>query len=133
MKITLNESEFINRFMAIRPNQFSREALVALFDYLDKLEDDLGEETEFDPIAICCDWTEYASAIEGAEAYGFEPKLAVDERAERDEQDALTFLCDERQMMWNVPGDSFEERPQRQWTCFAMSTDSLKVGVHNRS
>ena len=95
MKITLNESEFINRFMAIRPNQFSREALAALFGHYEELEQGSGEEVEFDPIGVCCDWTEYASAIEAAEGYGFEPKLAVDERAERDEQDALTFLCDE--------------------------------------
>ena len=95
MKITLNESEFINRFMAIRPNQFSREALVDLFDYLDKLEDDLGEETEFDAIAISCEWTEYASAIEAAEAYGFKAEDSEDEKADKAEQAALTFLCDE--------------------------------------
>ena len=95
MKITLNESEFINRFMAIRPNQFSREALVALFDYLDKLEDDLGEETEFDAIAICCDWTEYKSALEAAEVYGFKAEDSEDEKADKAEEAALTFLCDE--------------------------------------
>jgi hypothetical protein len=95
MKITLTESEFVNRFLAIRPENFSREALRVLFDHLDKLESDLGEEVEFDAIAICCDWTEYASALEAAEAYGFEAEDAEDEKADKAEDDALTFLCDE--------------------------------------
>ena len=95
MKITLTESEFINRFMAIRPNQFSREALAALFAHLEELERDCGEEVEFDAIAICCDWTEYGNAVEGAEAYGFEAEDSEDEKADKSEQDALTFLCDE--------------------------------------
>lgn len=95
MKITLNESEFINRFMAIRPENFSREGLAALFAHLEELEDDLGEETEFDPIAICCDWSEHDSALEAAEAYGFKAEDSEDEKADKAEQAALTFLCDE--------------------------------------
>jgi len=96
MKITLTESEFVNRFRAIRPDQFSRPALVALFDYLDKLEDDLGEEQEFDAIAICCEWTEYASAVEAAEAFGWEDE--TEEGEERDstaERAAFEFLQDQ--------------------------------------
>ena len=94
MKITITESEFISRFLAIRGN-FSREALAALFEHLEELERDTGEEVEFDPIGICCDWTEYASALQGAEAYGFTAKDCEDEKADRNENDALTFLCDE--------------------------------------
>jgi len=95
MKITLTESEFINRFLAIRPNQFSREALAALFEHLGELEREMQEEVEFDPIGICCDWTEYASALECAEGYGFEPKdSSDDERADMSERDALEFLQD---------------------------------------
>jgi hypothetical protein len=95
MKITLTESEFVNRFRAIRPEQFSLPALVALFDYLDKLEDDLGEEQEFDAIAICCEWTECGSAVEAAEAYGWEDETEEgEERDSKAEEAALTFLCD---------------------------------------
>ena len=95
MKITLNEYQFVEKFTAIRPTQFSVEALRALFAHLEELERDLGEETEFDPIAICCDWSEYDSALEGAEAYGFEAEDAEDEKADKNEEAALTFLCDE--------------------------------------
>lgn len=67
MKITLTESEFINRFLAIRPENFSREALKELFHWYESLE----EEVEFDPIGICCDWTEYDSCLGAAKAYSY--------------------------------------------------------------
>jgi hypothetical protein len=95
MKITLTESEFVSRFRAIRPEQFSIEALRALFDFLDEQERDLGEEQELDVIAICCDWTEYPSALEAAEAYGFKAKDSEDEKADKAEEDAFWFLRDE--------------------------------------
>jgi len=56
---TVNESAFIEAFESIRPENFSRPALRELFSYYENLEDNLGEEIELDPIAICCDWTEY--------------------------------------------------------------------------
>lgn len=59
MKDTIYKSDFIDRMMDIRPDNFSYDGLVALFDYLEEIEDSCGEEMEFDPIAICCDFTEY--------------------------------------------------------------------------
>jgi hypothetical protein len=94
MKITLTESEFVNRFLAIRGN-FSREALVALFEHFTDLESVSEQEIEFDAIAICCDWTEYASALEAAEAYGFKAPESEDERADKSEEQAVAFLRDE--------------------------------------
>jgi len=95
MKVTVDQTEFVRRFLAIRPEKFSCEALVALFDFLDKKEEDLGEEQELDVIAICSEWTEYGSVIVAAEAYGFKAKDAEDERADKSEDDALWFLRDE--------------------------------------
>ena len=95
MKITLTESEFVNRFLAIRPENFSREALQALFAHYEEIEQGSGEEMEFDPIAICCDWTEYDTALEAAEAYGFEAEESDDEKADTSERQALEFLSDE--------------------------------------
>lgn len=96
MKQTVTESRFIQAFREMRPEQFSRAALVALFDYLDQLEQDLGEETELDVIGLCCEWTEYADAIEAAEAYGWEAP-EVPEGEERDDTSdrlALEYLQD---------------------------------------
>lgn len=96
MKETVNESRFLEAFRQVRPNQFSRAALVALFDYLDSLEQELGEETEFDVISLCCDWTEYRDAIEAAEAYGWEaPEVPEgEERDDTSDRKALEFLQD---------------------------------------
>jgi hypothetical protein len=42
-------------------DNFSFEGLIALYDYLEELDESMGEQTEFDPIAICCDYSEYDS------------------------------------------------------------------------
>lgn len=43
---------------ADRFDNFSYEARRALFDYLEELEQDLGEEIELDVIALCCEYQE---------------------------------------------------------------------------
>jgi hypothetical protein len=90
MKITLTESEFVNRFLAIRPDNFSREGLRALFGHLEELERDLGEEIEFDPIGLCCEWSEYGSASEACADFG---------HAEEDPEKALEWLRDQTQVV----------------------------------
>ena len=59
---TVTETAFIRTFQEIRPENFSIPALRMLFDYLEAWEDDVGEDIELDPIAICCDWAEYTAA-----------------------------------------------------------------------
>lgn len=44
----------------------------ALAEYLDELEDGLGEPVEFDKVAIRCSFSEYASAEEAAEDLGWD-------------------------------------------------------------
>lgn len=50
-------------------DNFSHEGIIALFDYLERLEDDLGNEIEYDPIAIRCGFTEYADLEEIKSTY----------------------------------------------------------------
>ncbi len=58
MKTTVNFSDFVDGFQKIgRGDQFSCDGLKLIFDYLESLEED-GEEIEFDPIDICCTYTE---------------------------------------------------------------------------
>jgi len=61
---TLSAHEFVTDFEGIRPGSFTRPALLAIFDYLESLEEETGDLIEFDPIAICCDFTEYADLEE---------------------------------------------------------------------
>lgn len=69
MKQTVTKSMFIDTFNKVRPENFSYYALCALFEYYEALEEATEEQIEFDPIAICCEWTEYELIDEAAEAY----------------------------------------------------------------
>lgn len=63
----ISQSDFTREFKEYgREDNFSREALDALYDYLEEID----ENFELDVIGICCDYTEYADEEEAIEAYG---------------------------------------------------------------
>lgn len=71
MYIEVTFNRFCDAFQDMgREDQFSYEALKALFDYYEDLEESTNETIELDVIAICCDWTEYESEEELANDYG---------------------------------------------------------------
>ena len=72
MKQTINEFDFKNEFKKIRPDNFSYDGLTALYDYLIQFEEDTGEELEFDPIAYCCEFSEYENFKEVKQDYDVE-------------------------------------------------------------
>ena len=79
MKTTINEYQFEQAFVkAGRGEQFSREALKALFEYLEEYEDDGGEEIEPDVIALCCEFTEYEDIEDFQSTYGTEYETIED-------------------------------------------------------
>lgn len=84
---------FIDAFRIMGRNEnFSYHGKKALFEYLEQYEEDTGEEIEFDVIALCCDFSEYPSALECATEYGYEAdKDATDEEKE---EAALEWLRD---------------------------------------
>ena len=60
MKISLNFDGFERAFQRYgRGEQFSYEGLEALFEHIELLESDMGEEIELDVIGLCCEYTEY--------------------------------------------------------------------------
>ena len=60
MKQTVNEYQFRDAFIRMdRKEKFSYAGLIALYDYLTDLENDIGEEIELDVIALCCDYSEH--------------------------------------------------------------------------
>ena len=61
MKQTMNEFDFKNEFKKIRPDNITYDGLTALYDYLIQYEEDCGTELELDPIAYCCEFSEYDS------------------------------------------------------------------------
>jgi len=58
MYTQVTEQSFIDAFISIRPDNFSRDGLLALFNFFEQLEDDTGEPMELDVIAICCEFSE---------------------------------------------------------------------------
>jgi predicted ArsR family transcriptional regulator len=101
---TLSQSEFIEAFKrSSRADQFSYEALEAIFEYLEDYSRDSGEDVEFDLVAICCDWQE-ATWQEVAEQY----KVDLSDVEDEDKAGAVwDFLTDESHAAYRVGDDSF--------------------------
>ena len=53
------EYEFINTLTNDEYASFTYNGASALYQYLTDLEEDLGEEIQFDKVAIRCDYSEY--------------------------------------------------------------------------
>tara|TARA_R100000329_G_scaffold146720_1_gene133505 strand:- start:391 stop:690 length:300 start_codon:yes stop_codon:yes gene_type:complete len=60
MITTINKYDFIDAFRKMgRTDNFSNSGLVALYEYLEMLGEDLGQQIELDVIALCCEYAEY--------------------------------------------------------------------------
>lgn len=60
---TVNFNSFHNAFINYgRENQFSYAGLRMLFDYINALSDDIGQDIELDVIALCCQYSELDKA-----------------------------------------------------------------------
>ena len=59
MKQNVSSSQFVNEIVSDDYNNMSYEGANALFEYLEDYEDSIGEEIEFDSVAIRCEWAEY--------------------------------------------------------------------------
>lgn len=94
MKKTLTHYEAANEIYEVYDHQFSYAAAHALAEYYEDLEDEMGEEIEIDPVAIACDWTEYADKKELLDAYGYRID-ADDDTNGLDEEDKLEALLDD--------------------------------------
>ena len=71
MKQYISKYHFTDWFLSsdTYKNNFSYEGLNSLFDYFEELEEDMGKEIEFDPVAICCEFSEYENLNEIKENY----------------------------------------------------------------
>lgn len=100
---TLTKSSFVNAFkQSSRKDQFSYEALEAIFDYLEEYSNDSGENVELDIVGICCEWAE-AHWSEIATEHGI---LFDDEMTEEGKQEVVSdFLCDETQFVELTDGN----------------------------
>jgi hypothetical protein len=69
MKKTLTQYEIAHELMQDDNANWSRAGAFALAEYFEQLEEDLGENIEFDAVAIRCDFSEYESLQDWAHDY----------------------------------------------------------------
>lgn len=92
MKQTIGFCGFCDAFRNMGRNEnFSYEGKRILFDYLERLEEDTGDETELDVIALCCEYSEDDAEDIAANYMFYQPHGESEELAEfkaldRDEQ-----------------------------------------------
>ena len=60
---TVTRYDFTERFRTLRPENFTYEGQKALFDYLEQMEEDTGEQ-ELDVISLCVEYAEYENLAE---------------------------------------------------------------------
>jgi hypothetical protein len=101
MKQAVNFSEFVDAFRAYdRYDQFGYKALKVLFNYLEQLEEDCGEEIELDVIALCCDYS-VDSPDDIAEQYDIDLSECEDDQ---DKLDTVTeWLSDNTSVCGTTP------------------------------
>ena len=70
---TITQQNFIDYFNTWHggdyKNQFTYDGKISLFNYLVELEYDMGKQTEFDIVAISCDFSEYENLQEIQKLY----------------------------------------------------------------
>ena len=79
MKKEIKYYEFERWFFDHRPNNFSLAGLKSLYDYFEDYEKDTGESVEFDPIALCVEFTEYENLKEFKENYTADEYQKIDD------------------------------------------------------
>ena len=88
MKTTVDIHDFRDAFKRMgRQDQFTYEGQKVLFDFLEQMEEETGEEAELDVIGLCCDFYE-SSPDEVADSYNVDLSDCADdaEKMERIEE-----------------------------------------------
>ena len=66
MKTTLTTTQAAHLLIDDENANWTRAGAFALVEYLEELEEDIGEEIEFCPVALRCDYSQYSSLEEWA-------------------------------------------------------------------
>ena len=114
MKQTVTESMFVQAFLTSdeRKEQFSYDGLKALFAYCEELEDDCGEQVEFDMVALCCEFTEYDDIMAVFNAHDGDLKTSdyVDfEETNKDLYDSAETVKERYNLLDDVNRETFDD------------------------
>lgn len=94
MKQTLSTTEAALLLVADEYAAWTHAGALALVEYLEQEEMESETETEFDRVAIRCDFSEYSSALAAASEYDFESDEGQDGDEKEQEAAALEWLQD---------------------------------------
>lgn len=93
MKQSIGFGQFCDAFRNMgRNEQFTYAGKRALFDYLEEYEESTDTEVELDVIALCCDYSEYASALDCIKDAGYNFTPEAGDTPEEQEESALEWL-----------------------------------------
>jgi len=73
MKRTLTQNDMVNDLMNDSNANWTREGAEVMAEYLLQMEDDCGEEMEWDVVSVRCDYSEVQSAAAYARTMGLAP------------------------------------------------------------
>lgn len=99
MKQTLTTNQVAHLLLKDDNARWSYEGAFALAEHYEEMEQDSGEEIELDVVAIRCEWTEYKTAHEIAEAYD----IAFD-GDEEDVEDAIINHLGDKTLLLRFKG-----------------------------
>jgi hypothetical protein len=97
MKLTLSTYAVADLLIADNNANWSNAGARALAEYLEEMEEETGEEMEFDSVAIRCDYSEYESLAKWADEYGF--NIDEDEDQEAAEESIREYIADRGQLV----------------------------------
>ncbi len=104
MKTAVHFDDFRHAFNSIRPDNFSREGLEQLFDYIESYERDNDEDIELDVISLCCEYSEdHWKDI----ASNYSIDIDNTESEEKQKQHVMDYLCDSTSVIGSTSDDKF--------------------------
>lgn len=99
MNQTVNFTDFCDAWRSHdRNDSFTYEGKLALFDWLEAMEEEIGEEWELDVVSLDCDFSEHESATDCLNDHGYDYEYVSEDDTER-EDEAREYLRENTQLL----------------------------------
>ena len=72
VKSYINDAQLYDDLKSMDRDNFTYEGAKALMGYLNKLAEDCQMNIEYDPIAFCCEYSEYGDALDCVQDRGYD-------------------------------------------------------------
>lgn len=101
IKLTVSAHDVVERARVMgRMNNFEYDGWHALFEYLEDLSDDTGQDIDLDIVALCCKFTRFEDVADYNAQYGtdFDDAADIDQfacfvRSDCIAEDGPAFIC----------------------------------------